>query len=205
MFLTDISNILSILNPDNLPKGVYRMLSRPGSFYFTHSLRTTITAPVTYFTDDFPDQFSLLFTIKPKENQNGFVFIIKDMFDAVLFGVEVRGRRLKVLYNSHTSHVFDIDILHSEWNYVAVSVGESHITVFDNCKEMAKTSINHLTMIHSNTVVCLVRAFTHNKHFQPFLVCISSSTTYSLETSLHNWLGKSPNSSIKVSFVYKYT
>uniref|UniRef100_A0A3Q2CAA8 Collagen, type XI, alpha 1a n=1 Tax=Cyprinodon variegatus TaxID=28743 RepID=A0A3Q2CAA8_CYPVA len=143
-------DVLNVLAFHNYPEGVSkttgfcanRRASKPDSAYRV-SKQIQISAPTTQlFPGVFPEDFSILTTVRPKSGLQSFLLSIYNEQGVQQLGVEV-GRSPVFLYEDQTGKpapedypLFNsLNLANGRWHRVAISVEKNTVTIIVDCKK----------------------------------------------------------------------
>uniref|UniRef100_A0A4W5K690 Laminin G domain-containing protein n=1 Tax=Hucho hucho TaxID=62062 RepID=A0A4W5K690_9TELE len=149
------ADLLKILDFPSLPEGVtkttgfcaHRKSTKGADVAYRVSKEAQLSAPTKqlYPADVFPEDFSILATVKPKKGSQSFLLSVYNEQGIQQLGVEV-GRSPVFLYEDHMGKPSPEDyplfrglnLADGKWHRVAISVHKQSITIILDCKK--KTS-----------------------------------------------------------------
>uniref|UniRef100_A0A3Q2SPQ3 Laminin G domain-containing protein n=1 Tax=Fundulus heteroclitus TaxID=8078 RepID=A0A3Q2SPQ3_FUNHE len=163
LFLSEPADLLKILDFHNLPEGVtkttglcsHRRSTQGPDVAYRVSKDAQLSAPTKqlYPGDAFPEDFSILATVKPKKGSQSFLLSVYNEQGIQQLGLEV-GRSPVFLYEDQTGKpgpedypLFrGVNLADGKWHRVAISVHKQTITLILDCKK--KTSQKLLRSPH---------------------------------------------------------
>uniref|UniRef100_A0A8C7LHS9 Fibrillar collagen NC1 domain-containing protein n=1 Tax=Oncorhynchus kisutch TaxID=8019 RepID=A0A8C7LHS9_ONCKI len=146
------ADLLKILDFPSLPDGVtkttgfcaHRKSTKGADVAYRVSKEAQLSAPTKqlYPADVFPEDFSILATVKPKKGSQSFLLSVYNEQGIQQLGVEV-GRSPVFLYEDHTGKPSPEDyplfrglnLADGKWHRVAISVHKQSITIILDCKK----------------------------------------------------------------------
>uniref|UniRef100_A0A3B3S6N8 Thrombospondin-like N-terminal domain-containing protein n=1 Tax=Paramormyrops kingsleyae TaxID=1676925 RepID=A0A3B3S6N8_9TELE len=146
------ADLLKILDFHSLPEGVtkatgfctHRKSSKGPDVAYRVSKEAQLSAPTKqlYPAAAFPEDFSILMTVKPKKNSQAFLLSVYNSQGIQQLGMEV-GRSPVFLYEDHTGKpapedypLFQgVNLADGKWHRVAISVHRQTITMVLDCKK----------------------------------------------------------------------
>ena len=130
--------MLSYLGVYKLPLGVTNIPSRHLSFNITDSARL-FSPLISIYPKGFPDDFSLLMTLKFHNNYSGYFFTLSDLMGKQRFALLYSRGSLSVQYFDQNnvfeekSTEFDVDLSDNNWHQVSLSVSGNQIELYLDC------------------------------------------------------------------------
>uniref|UniRef100_A0A674N822 Collagen type V alpha 1 chain n=1 Tax=Takifugu rubripes TaxID=31033 RepID=A0A674N822_TAKRU len=146
------ADLLKILDFHNLPEGVtrttgfcsHRRSTQGADVAYRVSRNAQLSAPTKqmYPGDAFPEDFSILATVKPKKGSQSFLLSVYNEQGIQQLGLEV-GRSPVFLYEDHTGRPSPedyplfrgVNLADGKWHRVAISVHKQTITLILDCKK----------------------------------------------------------------------
>uniref|UniRef100_A0A8P4GGD7 Laminin G domain-containing protein n=1 Tax=Dicentrarchus labrax TaxID=13489 RepID=A0A8P4GGD7_DICLA len=146
------ADLLKILDFPNLPEGVtrttgfcsHRRSTQGPDVAYRVSKDAQLSAPTKqlYPGDVFPEDFSILATVKPKKGSQSFLLSVYNEQGIQQLGLEV-GRSPVFLYEDHTGKPSPedyplfrgVNLADGKWHRVAISVHRQTITLILDCKK----------------------------------------------------------------------
>ncbi len=168
-----VKNLLDIMRVYTLPEGVTRSQSRSTAYTFLSS--ADISVPTfKIFRNQFPQEFSILMTIKPKEMNNGYVLTVLDFSGNVRLGVQV-GKDVVFVYGDYRDPQqfrFPTDITDGAWHQLSIKVQGEIMTFRLDCSYAATRPLkNHDTLsIPINSVISIGKPVIEKDGFPAFEV-----------------------------------
>uniref|UniRef100_A0A671X803 Collagen type V alpha 1 chain n=1 Tax=Sparus aurata TaxID=8175 RepID=A0A671X803_SPAAU len=150
--LSEPADLLKILDFPNLPEGVtkttgfcsHRRSTQGADVAYRVSKDAQLSAPTKqlYPGDSFPEDFSILATVKPKKGSQSFLLSVYNEQGIQQLGLEV-GRSPVFLYEDHTGKPSPedyplfrgVNLADGKWHRVAISVHKQTITLILDCKK----------------------------------------------------------------------
>uniref|UniRef100_A0A3B3YSP0 Laminin G domain-containing protein n=1 Tax=Poecilia mexicana TaxID=48701 RepID=A0A3B3YSP0_9TELE len=151
-FLSEPADLLKILDFHNLPEGVtkttgfcsHRRSTQGPDVAYKVSKDAQLSAPTKqlYPGDAFPEDFSILATVKPKKGSQSFLLSVYNEQGIQQLGLEV-GRSPVFLYEDQTGKPSPedyplfrgVNLADGKWHRVAISVHQQTITLILDCKK----------------------------------------------------------------------
>uniref|UniRef100_A0A8D3BRT5 Procollagen, type V, alpha 1 n=1 Tax=Scophthalmus maximus TaxID=52904 RepID=A0A8D3BRT5_SCOMX len=152
LYMTEPADLLKILDFHSLPDGVtkttgfcsHRRSTQGPDVAYRVSKDAQLSAPTKqlYPGDVFPEDFSILATVKPKKGSQSFLLSVYNEQGIQQLGVEV-GRSPVFLYEDHTGKPSPedyplfrgVNLADGKWHRVAISVHKQTITLILDCKK----------------------------------------------------------------------
>ncbi|KAI4816315.1 hypothetical protein KUCAC02_008642, partial [Chaenocephalus aceratus] len=149
---TEPADLLKILDFHSLPEGVlkttglcsHRRSTQGPDVAYRVSKDAQLSAPTQqlYPGDVFPEDFSILATVKPKKGSQSFLLSVYNEQGIQQLGLEV-GRSPVFLYEDHTGKPSPedyplfrgVNLADGKWHRVAISVHKQTITLILDCKK----------------------------------------------------------------------
>uniref|UniRef100_A0A4W5K6I7 Thrombospondin-like N-terminal domain-containing protein n=1 Tax=Hucho hucho TaxID=62062 RepID=A0A4W5K6I7_9TELE len=184
------ADLLKILDFPSLPEGVtkttgfcaHRKSTKGADVAYRVSKEAQLSAPTKqlYPADVFPEDFSILATVKPKKGSQSFLLSVYNEQGIQQLGVEV-GRSPVFLYEDHMGKPSPEDyplfrglnLADGKWHRVAISVHKQSITIILDCKKKTsqKLSRSPHPIIDTKGIVVFGTRILDEEVFEVDLLC----------------------------------
>ncbi|XP_063810895.1 collagen alpha-1(V) chain-like, partial [Pseudophryne corroboree] len=166
------ADVLKVLDFHNLPDGVkkttgfcaLRKSSKGPDVAYRVTKHAQLSAPTKQLFPDtpFPEDFSILITVKPKKGSQSFLMSIYNEQGIQQIGVEL-GRSPVFLFEDHLGKpgpedypLFSgINLSDGKWHRIAISVHKKQVTLVLDCKKRAQKALERSdhSIIDTNGII----------------------------------------------------
>ena len=184
LLVAGAKDLLSAMGVTSLPDGVTRLRGREDAYHIHQTANLNVpTSRVFSSMHGFPRDFSVIATVRPKKDNQGYLLAVTDLLGFVKLAVQV-GTYPVLEYADEKgkpgedSPHFAVELSDDKWHQFAYSIKGQTATLYLDCNHVIQKDLdrNSKSRIPSSTVISLGKTFAQRKQHPTFQVCMQDIT-----------------------------
>lgn len=179
-----VKDLLTLLGVTDLPSGVTRLKTRPEAYHIDQTANLNKqTSRIFSHSQGFPRDFSLIATVRPKTDNQGFLFTVVDLLGFVKLALQVGTYPVFEYADDQgkpgeESPRFAVELSDDRWHQLAYSVRGRTVTMYLDCMHVIQKVLdrNPRSRLGSNTVASIGKTFVEQKQYTRFQVRVLGLT-----------------------------